>query len=235
MPVARSRRRRSRATSASSGSRRRPTRSAGRATCCPAGSGAPIRARRWPRCSASSGCSATAAQNIVVVQSELGSAPAIARAARSARSTRRSSARSPATTRARSRARSRCERVARSCGGSAERQLAPSQRPRSRRSRTPSCDVDACQARATQPLEDVGSVAEDLLTLPDVLAVGPTTSQPLDHEPRPVAASDVAATYQTGPASDGPRVGQGARIRMPRIPSSSSRSRQRCAISGEAP
>ena len=45
------------------------------------------------------GVRATAAQNIVVVQSELGSAPAIARPSTGS-STRRSSARSPATIRA---------------------------------------------------------------------------------------------------------------------------------------
>ena len=58
----------------------RTIRSAGCATCCRTASSEPTRATRSTRCCASSAGGATAAENIVVVQSEIGSAPAIARA-----------------------------------------------------------------------------------------------------------------------------------------------------------
>ena len=79
-PAAGSRRRPSRGTSASSGSRRRTTRSAGSASRCRTANGATDPRETLTPLLEQFGRRAVAAQNIVVVQSEIGSAPAIARA-----------------------------------------------------------------------------------------------------------------------------------------------------------
>ena len=79
-PAASSRRRRSHATCASSGSRRCRTRWDGRATCSPAGRRDLRRREALAAILGQYGHGVTAAQNLVVIRSELGSAPAIARA-----------------------------------------------------------------------------------------------------------------------------------------------------------
>ena len=95
-----------------------------------------------------------------------------------------------------------------------------------------------------EPVEDVGVRGRRATssTRADALAVGPSDDLParLDHQPRGrVATSDAPARRRARPVPAwrpaSCRRARGGSARCPRMPSSSSRSRQRRAISGDAP